>query len=148
VVAVTATARRHDAPRLLRVDQTLYLHAIVNCGLGNVVWTEIWQSDDSGITWRHLGEQAKFPGRLHRGYAQCWSWDYDPDDGWVYVASTGFQRDKGIILRRVRPGDIGDSSKYSGWGYRNGKRAWGGEPVPITQQPLHDTDPGAAAEVP
>ncbi|MGH3560313.1 MAG: DUF4185 domain-containing protein, partial [Mycobacterium sp.] len=117
---------------LLRLDQTLYLHAIVNRGLGNVVGTEIWQSQDSGITWRHLGEQAKFSGRLHRGHAQCWSWDYDPDDGWVYVVSTGFQRDKGIILRRVRPRDIGDSSKYSGWGYRNGRRVWGSEPVPIT----------------
>jgi hypothetical protein len=117
---------------LLRVDHSLYLHAIVNRGFGNVVWTEIWQSDDSGISWRPLGKRAKFPGRLHRGYAQCWSWDYDPDDSWVYVVSTGFQRDKGIILRRVRPDDIGDSSKYRCWGYRNGRRAWGSQPVPIT----------------
>ena len=28
---------------LLRVGDTLYLHAIVNRGFGNVVWTEIWQ---------------------------------------------------------------------------------------------------------
>jgi hypothetical protein len=117
---------------LLRVDQTLYLHAIVNHGFGNVVCTEIWRSDDSGITWRHLGKEARFPGGLHRGHAQCWSWDYDPDDGWVYVVSTGFQRNKGIILRRVRPGHIGERSKYSGWGYRNGSRAWSCEPVPIT----------------
>ena len=88
---------------LLRVDDSLYLHAIVNRGFGNVIWTEIWKSDDSGVSWTHMGEDAKFPADLHDGHAQCWSWDYDPDDGWVYVVSTGFQRDKGIILRRVRP---------------------------------------------
>ncbi|MEO8814407.1 MAG: DUF4185 domain-containing protein, partial [Mycobacterium sp.] len=55
---------------LLRVGETLYLHVIVNRGFGNVVWTEIWRSDDSGITWRHLGEGAKFSPRLHRGHAQ------------------------------------------------------------------------------
>ncbi|MEB3064196.1 DUF4185 domain-containing protein [[Mycobacterium] zoologicum] len=115
---------------LLRVDQMLYLHAIVNRGFGNVAWTEIWSSADSGVSWRNLG--AKFPARLHRGHAQCWSWDYDPDDGWIYVVSTGFQRDKGVILRRVRPADIGDPAKYSGWGYRGGRRAWGRAPVPIT----------------
>lgn len=117
---------------LLRVDDALYLHAIVNCGFGNVVWTEIWRSDDSGISWRHLGDRAKFPGRLHQGHAQCWSWDYNADDGWVYVVSTGFQRDKGIILRRVRPRDIGDLRQYSGWGVANGRWSWGHAPTPIT----------------
>ena len=88
---------------LLRVDDTLYLHAIVNRGFGNVVWTEIWRSDDSGVSWRHLGDDTKFPAGLHNGHAQCWSWDYDPVDGWIYVVSTGFQRDKGII----QPGPSG-----------------------------------------
>jgi len=83
---------------LLRVDDSIYLHAIVNRGFGNVVWTEIWRSDDSGISWSHMGEDAIFPAGMHGGYAQCWSWDYDPDDGWVYVVATGFQRDKGINL--------------------------------------------------
>ncbi len=117
---------------LLRVGESLYLHAMVNRGFGNVVWTEIWRSDDSGISWRHLGDRAKFPGRLHRGYAQCWSWDYDPDDGWVYVVSTGFQRDKGIIVRRVRPSGIADARRYSGWGVANGRWSWGRDPTPIT----------------
>jgi Domain of unknown function (DUF4185) len=117
---------------LLRVGDALYLHVIVNRGFGNVVWTEIWRSDDSGISWRHLGEQAKFPGGLHDGHAQCWSWDYDPVDGWVYVVSTGFQRDKGIILKRVRPESIGDAREYSGWGYADGRWSWGAEPTPMT----------------
>ncbi|MBS9536041.1 DUF4185 domain-containing protein [Mycobacterium sp. M1] len=115
---------------LLRVGPTLYLHAIVNRGFGTVVWTEIWCSDDGGVSWRNAG--ARFPARLHRGHAQCWSWEYDPDDGWVYVASTGFQRNKGIILRRVRPADIGDPRRYSGWGYRGSRRGWGRTPAPIT----------------
>lgn len=117
---------------LLRVDDALYLHSIVNRGFGNVVWTEIWRSDDSGISWQHLGKRARFPGGLHRGYAQCWSWDYNPDDGWVYVVSTGFQRDKGVILQRVRPANIGNGPKYSGWGVTDGRWSWDSEPSPIT----------------
>lgn len=115
---------------LLRVDDVLYLHAIVNRGFGNVVWTEIWRSDDSGVSWRRL--DAKFPPGLHNGHAQCWSWDYDPEHRWIYVVSTGFQRDKGIILRRVRPQNIGDLAAYSGWGRTNGRWAWGKEPTPLT----------------
>ena len=117
---------------LLRVDDTIYLHAIVNHGLGTVIWTEVWKSLDGGVTWTHMGEQAKFPGDLHGGFAQCWSWDYNCDDGWVYVVSTGFQRDKGIILRRVRPENIGLRDRYSGWGYADGQWCWDNEPTPIT----------------
>ena len=113
---------------LLRVGDALYLHAIVNQGFGNVVWTEIWYSDDNGMSWRNLGESAKFPAGQYGGYAQCWSWDFNPDDGWVYVVSTGFQRDKGLILRRVRPEHIGDRSQYLGWGHGR----WGKEATVIT----------------
>jgi Domain of unknown function (DUF4185) len=115
---------------LLRVGDALYLHAIVNRGFGNVVWTEIWRSDDSGRSWRHL--DAKFPAGLHDGHAQCWTWDHNPDDGWIYVASTGFQRDKGIILQRVRPAHLTDRRKYSGWGRRKGLWSWGAQPTPVT----------------
>jgi hypothetical protein len=117
---------------LLRVDDSIYLHAIVNRGFGTVIWTEIWRSDDSGVSWTHMGEKAKFPADLHGGHAQCWSWDYDPDDGWVYVVATGFQRDKGIILMRVRPAHIGDRSRYSSWGFAEGRWAWRNEATPIT----------------
>lgn len=117
---------------LLRVGGSLYLHAIVNRGFGNVIWTEIWRSDDSGVSWTHLGEKAKFPADLHDGHAQCWSWDYDPDAGWVYVVATGFQRDKGIILMRVRPDEIGDRSRYSSWGFTGGRWQWGTRATPIT----------------
>src|ERR1700761_3405946 len=115
---------------LLRVGDTLYLHAIVNRGFGNVVWTEIWRSDDSGVSWRRL--DTKFPAGLHDGHAQCWTWDYDPDDGWIYVASTGFQRDKGIVLQRVRPAHLADRRRYSGWGRRKGLWSWDARPTPVT----------------
>lgn len=115
---------------LLRVGDALYLHAIVNRGFGHVVWTEIWRSDDSGVSWRHL--DAKFPAGVHDGHAQCWSWDYDPDDDWIYVASTGFQRDKGIILMRVRPEHIADLRRYDGWGRTKGLWSWGKAPRPVT----------------
>ena len=100
---------------LLRVGDDLFLHAIVNRGFGNVVWTEIWRSADNGLTWAHLGASAKFPAGLHQGHAQCWSWDFDPDDGWIYVVSTGFQRDKGVILQRVRPQHVAQRDRYLGW---------------------------------
>jgi hypothetical protein len=114
---------------LLRVGDTLYLHAIANHGFGNVAWTGIWSSKDNGESWQQM---AQFPGQNDNGYAQCWSWDYNPDDGYVYVASTGFQRDKGVILRRVHPDDLGDDSKYEGWGWANNKWGWGNAPTPIT----------------
>lgn len=117
---------------LLVVGQTMYLHAIVNRGFGNVVWTEIWTSPDSGVSWQQMGSKAMFPGTLCNGYAQLWSWDYNPDDGWVYIVSTGFQRDKGIILRRVLPENIADMTKYSGWGWANNQWAWDNDPTPIT----------------
>jgi hypothetical protein len=117
---------------LLTVGDSMYLHVIVNRGFGNVVWTEIWRSDDSGVSWTHLGEKAKFPADLHGGHALCWAWDYDPDEHWVYVAATGFQRDKGIILMRVRPEQIGDRNRYVSWGFVNGRWQWGAPATPIT----------------
>ncbi|BBY42008.1 DUF4185 domain-containing protein [Mycolicibacterium celeriflavum] len=117
---------------LLTVGDSMYLHVIVNRGFGAVVWTEIWRSPDSGVTWTHLGEKAKFPADLHNGHAQCWAWDFDPDDGWVYVAATGFQRDKGIVLMRVRPEHIGDRTRYRSWGFAEGRWAWGTSATPVT----------------
>ena len=117
---------------LLVIGQNMYLHAIVNRGFGNVIWTGIWTSTDNGVTWQEMGAKATFPASLYNGYAQLWSWDYNPDDGWVYIVSTGFQRDKGIILQRVRPDDIGDMTKYSGWGWADNQWAWDNVPTPIT----------------
>lgn len=50
----------------------------------------------------------------------------------MYVASTGFQRDKGIILRRVQPAHIGDASKYQAWGRSRGRWSWGPRATVLT----------------
>jgi hypothetical protein len=101
---------------------------MVNQGFGNVIRTEIWRSDDGGLSWANMGTPATFPGTLYSGYAQCWTWDFNPDDGWVYVVSTGFQRNKGLILRRVLPEDIGDQRRYQSWS----DAGWGQEADVIT----------------
>lgn len=110
---------------VLTVGDTMYLQVMVNRGFGNVVWTELWSSKDNGQTWQHMGEKGKLAGSAHGGYWQCIAWDYDPADGWVYAVGTGFQRDKGLVLKRVRPGDIGDMSKWWNWGWDGKKWTWG-----------------------
>ncbi|MGC5258963.1 DUF4185 domain-containing protein [Gordonia sp. DT218] len=119
---------------LLRVGDDLYLHAIVVRGFPTVHWTEIWRSSDNGVTWGHMGPEATFAADLHDGLAQSWTWDFDPDDGWVYVISTAFQSGSGMILRAVRPADIGNGNAYIGWGYRDGAWAWGNPPTVITPE--------------
>ncbi|MCV7316511.1 DUF4185 domain-containing protein [Mycolicibacillus parakoreensis] len=117
---------------LLAVGDQLYLHVIVNRGFGTVVYTEIWRSPDCGVSWTRLGRRARFPGGWRGGFAQCWSWAYDPDDGWVYLASTGFQRDKGIIVSRVRPGHLGQRRRYQCWGRERGRWRWGARASVLT----------------
>lgn len=53
------------------------------------------------------------------------------------MVSTGFQRDKGIILQRVRPENIADRRQYFGWGRRKGLWSWANAPTPLT--PAGDT---------
>lgn len=117
---------------LLRVGGDLYLHAMVIRGFPTVAWTEIWRSSDNGVTWGHMGPGATFPADLHSGFAQSWTWDYDPDDGWVYVISTAFQSGSGMILRRVRPDGIGDRNAYVSWGFGDREWGWGNPPTVIT----------------
>ncbi|MFD6390898.1 DUF4185 domain-containing protein [Nocardia sp. NPDC060259] len=115
---------------IITIGQDIYLHVMINQGLGNVVRTEIWTSSDNGKSWRPTG--AQFDAGLHNGFAQLWTWERD-DDGWVYVFSTGFQRDKGVILRRVRQDRITDPGAYIGWGWRDGSWNWGNPPTPVLE---------------
>lgn len=48
------------------------------------------------------------------------------------MAATGFQRDKGILMR-VRPERIGVGSRYAAWGFTRGQWGWGSTATPITQ---------------
>ncbi|MDL9937227.1 DUF4185 domain-containing protein [Gordonia sp. ABSL1-1] len=117
---------------LLRVGDDLFLHAMVIRGFPHVAWSEIWRSSDNGVTWGHMGPAASFATDLHNGLAQSWTWDFDPDDGWVYVISTAFQSGSPMILRRVRPEAVGDRDAYVGWGVQDRRWGWGNPPTPIT----------------
>ncbi|MEE6177872.1 DUF4185 domain-containing protein [Mycobacterium sp. 050134] len=125
---------------ILTLGDAMYMHVMGNLGrFGNVCFTEIWKSIDDGHTWFRPGTQLWDPGR-HGGRAQLWTWDVG-DDGWVYVISTGFQRDKPIILRRVpaEPDKIIDWNAYQGWGIGpDGKWNWGNEPTPVLDGPGFD----------
>jgi len=57
---------------VITIGGSMYLHVMVNKGLGNVVWTEIWRSDNSGANWYHTG--AKFDPNLDGGLFQCITW--------------------------------------------------------------------------
>ncbi|WP_419997465.1 DUF4185 domain-containing protein [Streptomyces boninensis] len=126
----------HDNPEfstvlpsdVITIGNTMYLHVMVNKGLGTVVWTEIWKSDDNGASWQHTG--AKFAPDLHGGLFQMLTWG-EGDDGYVYVYSSGFQRDKAMILQRVKSGSIADPGAYEPWGYKDGNWAWGNPPTPV-----------------
>lgn len=112
------------------VGDVIYLHVMVCKGLGNVQWTEIWKSVDDGETWQHTG--AKFAPDIHHGLAQMQTWATD-GSGWVYVMSTGFQRDKPLILRRVHADKIADPGAYEGWGWKDGSWNWGNPPTPVLE---------------
>lgn len=112
---------------VITIGNTMYLHVMVNKGLGNVVWTEIWRSDDSGATWVHTG--AKFPGEHAGGRFQLLTWDHDGE--YVYVYSTRFNRAEPIIMHRVPVAAIADPAAYEPWGFANGAWAWGNPPTPI-----------------
>ncbi|WP_293782757.1 DUF4185 domain-containing protein [uncultured Aeromicrobium sp.] len=104
-------------------DGALVLHVMVNKGLGNVVWTELWRSTDNGTTWGHAGftMDAGWDG----GKRQLWTMEYNPADGYVYVMSTGFQRDKGIILWRSRWDRMWQLGEWQPWTFKNGRWQWG-----------------------
>lgn len=107
----------------ITVGGTMYLHAIVNGPtFGQVRWTEIWKSTDSGATWSHTG--VKFDGTKDNGLFQLITWGLG-SDGFVYLYATGFQRNKGIVLYRVPQNGMENAANYQPWGYANGSWGWG-----------------------
>jgi hypothetical protein len=125
---------------ILTLGDAMYLQVMGNLGqFGNVAFLEIWKSTDDGHHWFRPGPQNWDTGR-HGGHAQLWTWDVS-EDGFVYVLSTGFQRDKGIILRRVRAEDhqIINWDAYQGWGVGpDGQWGWNNEPTPVLDGPGFD----------
>lgn len=111
---------------VITIGQEMYLHVMVCHGIGNVHWTEIHRSVDNGQTWQPTG--AQWPGDHLGGLFQMLTWELG-DDGWVYAFSTGFQRDKGLILQRVPADRLTEPAAWQGWGYRDGEWAWGNPPT-------------------
>ncbi|GAA1732126.1 DUF4185 domain-containing protein [Dietzia kunjamensis subsp. schimae] len=109
---------------VLTIGDTMYLHVMVNDGLGTVTRTRIHRSTDDGRTWEPTG--AEFSPLLEGGHRQLWTWELG-GDGFVYVLSTGFQRDKGVILTRVREEHLADPDlrRWQTWGFRKGAWGWG-----------------------
>jgi len=109
---------------VLTLGDSMYLHVMVNEGLGNVTRTEIHRSDDDGRTWQPTG--AEFSPLLEGGHRQLWTWERG-GDGFVYVMSTGFQRDKGVILMRTTEQALasGDTRDWETWGHAEGSWGWG-----------------------
>ncbi|MQA16295.1 MAG: DUF4185 domain-containing protein [Pseudonocardiaceae bacterium] len=113
---------------VITVGDEMFLHVMVCEGLGNVHWTELYRSIDHGETWHHTG--AAWPGGHHGGLFQMLTWERG-DDGYVYAFSTGFQRDKGLLLQCVPEDRITDPAAWQGWGYRDGAWAWGNPPTVV-----------------
>ena len=72
----------------ITVGSRMYLHYMVNKGLGNVLWTKIAYSDDNGENW--IDSAARWEGSESGGLRQVWTWERG-DDGYVYVMSTSFR---------------------------------------------------------
>jgi hypothetical protein len=118
---------------LITIGDVMYLHVMVCRELGNVRWTELHRSTDNGATWRPTG--VRWAADHHDGYFQMITWERG-DDGFVYALSTGFQRDKGLILQRVPQDRITDVGAWEGWGFTEADGwGWGRPPtVALTGQ--------------
>ncbi|MFX4272953.1 DUF4185 domain-containing protein [Propionibacteriaceae bacterium Y1685] len=114
---------------VITLGDTMYLHAVVNRGFGNVIWSGIWTSQDNGDTWQDSG--ARFPADKYGGRWQLAAWDLG-DDGWVYVLTSKFLRVTTPILHRVRPEDITHPDAYIPWGPdADGVWGWGNDAEPV-----------------
>ncbi|MGZ6780642.1 MAG: DUF4185 domain-containing protein, partial [Mycobacterium sp.] len=111
----------------ITIDGRLYLFAMVNRGLHNVLWTEISYSDDCGDTWHDAGPGARRLGSHRDGRQQLITWEHDPESDTVYVIASAFNRRENAYLYRVRARDLLDRSAWHPW-----TRGWfNTAPVPL-----------------
>jgi len=97
---------------LITVGDALFLHVMVCRELGNVRWTELHRSLDNGVTWRPTG--TRWRADHLGGHFQMLTWERD--GGYVYAYTTGFQRDKGLLLSRVPETAVTDVRAWETWG--------------------------------
>jgi hypothetical protein len=114
---------------VITLGDTMYLHAVVNQGFGNAIWSGIWTSKNNGATWHDSG--ARFPADAYDGMWQLATWDLG-SDGWIYVYTSKFLRQTPMILHRVRPKHITDPAAYQPWGFDGRRWGWGVSPTPVT----------------
>jgi Domain of unknown function (DUF4185) len=127
---------------VFRVGNTLYMH-LMRGPIYQTHHTDFWRSQDNGVTWQYL---RKWPSDLYDNQFQQKTYAADTNDAYVYVMSTIFDRTitKGLLLFRVLKSDLdktdadadasgfGAKYAYQGWGYANGRWAWGNQPTTIT----------------
>src|SRR5699024_2829394 len=114
---------------VMNINGNLYMQAMWNEGVGNVLRTQIWESTDQGRTWRSI---ATIPTSYLDGKANLITWDYDQANDWVYMMSSEFKRNDDVYLTRFRPYDIDDRNKWQHYSLNSdGTGSWGSRITPI-----------------
>ncbi len=122
----------HLPSDIITIDGTMYMQTMANEGVGNVLYTEIWQSTDEGATWTSV---ARTPRTYFNGMGNLISWEHG-QDGYIYVVSSEFQRKDPVYLSRFLPEDIADRTKWEVFNPQTG--LWG-----ATGSPILDTNVAA-----
>jgi hypothetical protein len=109
---------------VLTLGDEMFLHVMACHGLGDVRWTEILVSRDSGASWARTG--MEWPGSHCGGLFQMLTWAAG-DDGYVYAYTTAARRDAGLVLHRVPAGSLTDPAAWQPWG----RAGWGDPPTVV-----------------
>jgi len=116
---------------VIRIGDSLFLFVCVVQPFPDVIFQEIWRSDNNGENWDLVTPGIR-PDHLG-GRFQMVTWGLGSNNT-VYVYSTGFRgpgNARGIILQRVAADRIHDLGAYEGWGWDGNQWRWGVEPSPI-----------------
>ncbi|BAC17912.1 hypothetical protein HMPREF0290_1360 [Corynebacterium efficiens YS-314] len=114
---------------VMNINGNLYMQAMWNEGVGNVLYTQIWESADQGRKWRSI---ATIPTSYLGGKANLITWEYDQANDWVYMMSSEFKRNDDVYLTRFRPYEIDDRTKWQHYSLNSdGTGSWGSRYTPI-----------------
>lgn len=113
---------------IINIDGTMYMQAMWNEGVGNVLYTQIWRSTDQGATWQSV---STTPANYLGGKANLVTWDQG-SDGYIYMMSSSFKRRDNVYLTRFLPGDIGNRTAWQHYRIdENGTGSWGSTAGPV-----------------